>query len=94
MSIRCEKRTERRLEMTKVKPRTALIKARKKAGITQKELADKVGIDRAFYSNIERGKYAPSLNVAYEIAKVLGSTIESLFFNNYVRKTNKKVVSA
>jgi putative transcriptional regulator len=73
-----------------MKVRMTLRQARKNAGMTQEELAELVGIDRAFYSNIERGKHTPSLSVAYKIARVLKSSIETLFFKDDVRKTNKK----
>lgn len=71
----------------KTKPRLAMVKARKEKGMTQQELADIVGINRAFLSNIERGKYAPSLKVARDIAHVLEEEMESLFFDSNVRKT-------
>lgn len=41
-------------------------------GMTQKELADKVGITREYLSDLERGKYECSVKVARLIAKELG----------------------
>jgi putative transcriptional regulator len=79
---------------SKSKKRIALINARKEAGLTQQGLADMVGIDRGFLSNIERGNYSPSLQVAYSIARALNTTIESLFFNGNVRKTGNKKKTA
>jgi len=70
------------------KIRTALIKARKAKRMTQKEVADAVGINRAFLANIERGKHTPSLEVAHKISQVLGEQIEQLFFEIDVRKTH------
>lgn len=52
---------------------------RKKKGLTQEELALRVGITRAYLSNIENGKYNPSLDVALKISKVLERTIEKIF---------------
>ncbi|AGR47486.1 helix-turn-helix transcriptional regulator [Brevibacillus laterosporus] len=80
--------------MTKTKPRTSLIALRKSKGFTQQALADLVGINRCFLSNIERGKYSPSLEVAYKIANALDTHIEEIFFGNEVRKTNKRKRSA
>lgn len=74
--------------MKKNKARTALIKARKDKGMTQQEVADTVGINRAFLANIERGEHTPSLEVARKIALVLESDMETLFFKSDVRKTN------
>ncbi|MGD6889381.1 helix-turn-helix transcriptional regulator [Bacillus mobilis] len=54
-------------------------KMRKEKRITQEELAKKVGITRAYLSNIENAKHKPSLDVALKIAKVLGSTVEKIF---------------
>ena len=59
--------------------REALLKARKTAGLTQKELADLAGIDRSTYVHIERGDRLPSLKAAAGIAKALGKSIEEIF---------------
>lgn len=75
-------------------PRVGLIDARKSAGLTQKQLADNVGISRAFLTNIELGKYAPSLKVACQIASTLGCDINDLFFTNDIGEKNKKYVIA
>ncbi|MDH4419969.1 helix-turn-helix transcriptional regulator [Bacillus cereus] len=52
---------------------------RKEKGITQEDLASKVGITRAYLSNLENGKHKPSLNVALKIANILESTVEKIF---------------
>ncbi|TPG86838.1 XRE family transcriptional regulator [Brevibacillus laterosporus] len=80
--------------MKKTTLRTVLIDLRKSKGFTQQALADLVGIDRGFLSNIERGKYSPSLEVAYKIANALDTHIEEIFFGSKVRKTNKQKRSA
>lgn len=49
--------------------------ARKKRGLTQKQVADKAGIDSNTYSRIERGVQKPELDNALSIAKVLGVDI-------------------
>jgi XRE family transcriptional regulator, regulator of sulfur utilization len=46
-------------------------KARKKAGITQNELAEKVGVHASYISRIERGVVNPSYEVVESIAKAL-----------------------
>ncbi len=41
---------------------------RKKLGMSQEELAEKSGIDRAFISNVERGKRSPSYRSVAHLA--------------------------
>ena len=45
----------------------------------QEELAARVGVRRETIGNQEKGKYNPSLVLAWNIAKVFGVTIEELF---------------
>ncbi|HPN67349.1 MAG TPA: helix-turn-helix transcriptional regulator [bacterium] len=52
---------------------------RTKIGMTQEELALKVGVRRETIVFLEQGKYNPSLGLAYNVAKVLKTKIEDLF---------------
>ena len=45
----------------------------------QEELADRGGVRRETIGNLEKGKYNPSLVLAWNIAKVFGATIEEIF---------------
>lgn len=63
--------------------------AREKAGLTQLELANKVGITRAYYADVERGRYTPSLKVLSKLAKVLGIDLNFLKLND--GNTSKKL---
>lgn len=47
--------------------------------MTQQELADKVGVTRQTINAIELGKYSPSLEVAFRIARALGAALEEVF---------------
>jgi len=47
--------------------------------ITQQQLADKVGVTRQTIIAIESGKYAPSLPLAFRIARTFGVSIEQVF---------------
>lgn len=58
-----------------------LREARQRAGITQKELADHVGIAEASYQRIEYGQ-RPSLRTAIRIARALDTTVETLWGGN------------
>lgn len=44
----------------------------------QEELASKVGVRRETIGNLEKGKYNPSLVLAWNIAKVFGVSIEEI----------------
>lgn len=47
--------------------------------MTQERLADMVGVRRETIIFLEKGKYNPSLRLAYNVAKALGATVEELF---------------
>ena len=47
--------------------------------MTQQQLADKTGVTRQTILAIEAGKYAPSLPLAFRIAKTFGVPIEAIF---------------
>ena len=47
--------------------------------MTQQQLADKVGVTRQTIIAIEAGKYAPSLPLAFRIAKAFNKPIEQVF---------------
>lgn len=47
--------------------------------MTQQELADKVGATRQTIIAIEAGRYAPSLELAFRIARTLGVGVEDVF---------------
>jgi transcriptional regulator with XRE-family HTH domain len=53
-------------------------RARKKERLTQEELADKVGISRAYMGYIEQGRNAPSLETLEKIARALKVKISTL----------------
>lgn len=47
--------------------------------MTQAELAEKVGVTRQTVNAIEQGKYSPSLEVAFKMARALGVSLEEAF---------------
>ena len=47
--------------------------------MTQADLADQVGVTRQTLIAIEKGKYSPSLEVAFRIARVFGISVEDVF---------------
>ena len=58
---------------------TRIKELRARYNLTQDELADKVGVTRQTMLYLEKGKYNPSLVLAYKVAKALNSTIEEVF---------------
>ena len=47
--------------------------------LKQEELARQVGVRRETIGNLEKGRYNPSLVLAWNIAKVFGVPIEEIF---------------
>ncbi|MCB1135895.1 MAG: helix-turn-helix transcriptional regulator [Chlamydiia bacterium] len=58
---------------------TRMKEFRAKLGWTQERLAEEVGVSRETISYLEKGKYNPSLKLAYGVARALRSTIDELF---------------
>ena len=52
---------------------------RNELGITQEQLAEKVGVTRQTIIAIERGNYTPSVLLALKLAGVFSVSVESLF---------------
>lgn len=48
-------------------------------GMTQGDLATRVGVSRQTLNAIEGGKYAPSLEIAFKIARELGRPVAQVF---------------
>ena len=46
---------------------------------SQAELARRAGVSRQTINAIETGKYDPSLPLAFKLANIFGSTIETIF---------------
>ncbi len=52
---------------------------RARENLTQSDLARKVGVRRETIVFLEKGKYNPSLKLAYDIARAFGMRIEEVF---------------
>jgi putative transcriptional regulator len=48
--------------------------------MTQQQLADKVKVTRQTIVAIEKGKYTPSLDLAFRIARAFDAPLEEVFF--------------
>lgn len=54
--------------------------ARAAMDMTQKDLAEAVGVSRQTMNAIEKGDYNPSINLCIQICKVLGKSLDDLFW--------------
>ncbi|MFH1278787.1 MAG: helix-turn-helix transcriptional regulator [Candidatus Eisenbacteria bacterium] len=48
-------------------------------GLTQEDLARELGVSRQSIISIERGRYTPSLMLAFRMAAFFGCTVDDLF---------------
>ncbi len=56
-----------------------LEKLRKERGIRQEELADILEVSRQTISSLEKGRYNPSIQLAFKIARFFDLKIEDIF---------------
>lgn len=59
--------------------RTRIKEFRARYDLTQEDLAKLVGVRRETILFLEKGRYNPSLKLAYDIAKALQTSINELF---------------
>ncbi len=59
--------------------------------MTQQELADKTGVSRQTIVAIEQGKYSPTLELAFRIARAFGAPIGDVFHYIEEEKYDKGV---
>ncbi|MGZ0068457.1 MULTISPECIES: helix-turn-helix transcriptional regulator [unclassified Microbacterium] len=52
---------------------------RRDRGWSQQRLADELGVSRQTIISIERGRFDPSLPLAFRLARVFGCAIEDIF---------------
>mgnify|MGYP002572552872 FL=1 len=52
---------------------------RREQGLSQEELARRCGVSRQTINAIENQKYDPSLPLAFQLARILGTTVDALF---------------
>ena len=54
--------------------------ARVAKDLSQQQLADLIGVSRQTISAIEKGDYNPTINLCIAICRVLGKTLDELFW--------------
>ena len=66
----------------------AMREARQRAGLSQQALADKMGVSRQTVNAIESGEYNPTIRLCVGICRVLGVTLNDLFWNTELFEKN------
>jgi DNA-binding XRE family transcriptional regulator len=61
------------------KMKTRIKELRARYDMTQEDLAARVGVRRETIGFLEKGKYNPSLKLAYKVARCLQTSIDELF---------------
>ena len=61
--------------------------ARVQMGLTQQQLAEKIGITRQTVSLIEKGKYNPTLKLCFSICDVVHKSLDELFWLDREERT-------
>jgi putative transcriptional regulator len=59
--------------------KTRIKELRARENLTQEELARKVNVRRETIVFLEKGKYNPSLQLAFDVAQVFGLPVEEVF---------------
>ena len=56
--------------------------ARERQGKTQQQVADESGVSRAYYADVERGRYTPSLKLLSKLGIILNLDLNFLKTND------------
>lgn len=56
--------------------------ARAEKSLTQKQLAELVGVSRQTINTIEKGEYNPTIRLCRSICRALGKTLDELFWED------------
>ena len=70
---------ESKLSKGGIPVKNRLEELRKARGITQEELAALLEVSRQTISSLEKGRYNPSILLAFKISRYFGQSIEDIF---------------
>ncbi len=59
--------------------RNNVAELRKRAGLTQEELARRLQVTRQTIISLEKNRYVPSLEMGFKVARLFGKRIEEVF---------------
>lgn len=68
--------------------RTLMLEKRQKLNLTQKQVAETIGVNRNTYTSYETGAITPSLDVALRIKKALKTNDDNIFLIRSVTVSN------
>lgn len=57
----------------------AIVKARKRRKMSQRELAERIGVTKTVVSRLESGQHSPRLETVYDLARALGCRLDLKF---------------
>ena len=57
---------------------------RKQSGLTQEEVAEKLGVSRQAVAKWERGETSPDIEFCIQLANLYGTTVDALFCSAYL----------
>jgi putative transcriptional regulator len=63
-----------------------LVELRKKSGLTQKEVSERIGVSESSYSQYETGDKLPRDDVKVAISKLFNRSVQFIFFSNDTRE--------
>lgn len=63
---------------------------RKQKGIRQEDLAEALEVSRQTIGSLENGRYNPSINLAFKIARYFEMSVEDIFIYEEEQKNEKK----
>ncbi len=67
------------MDLPKLVMKNRLEELRLQNGWTQQELADRVEVSRQTIISLENGRYNPSILLAFRLARIFNSSIETIF---------------
>jgi len=53
---------------------------REKLGLTQQQLADKIGVSRQTIYYLEKGDYNPSLTISFKLSEIFNEQLDMIFY--------------
>ena len=72
---------ESKLSMEEVSMKNRLEELRKARGLKQEELAAALAVSRQTIGSLENGRYNPSIQLAFKIARYFGLLVEDIFID-------------
>lgn len=67
-------------------------KTRHSLGMTQRHMADKLGVSENYLSMLERGDRSPSLNIIKKISVISGTSVGWILYgSDYTEETNENI---